>query len=261
MAIDFIMLVIAIQTVLYVFRRYSNPEFGGLYEYRWIIYALYIVVPATIASLAFVNRQNGYISVGSFCYLPADPIWYRIALAWIPRSCVFLATVIIQITIYIYIVRTMDQTANTLKEIQSSSATGETLVGSLEDESSFRKSVEVTVKTASEMMHQTTPPNMRDQRHEIKRQARLLFVYPMAYLVMWIFPLIAQILAFMKDYHDGVPFWVSLVWGFFLAAQAGIDASIFLLRERPWSQDMNPLPTWAAKIGSRIRYLSWSRKP
>ena len=47
-------------------------------------------------------HRNGYISQGTFCYLPVRPIWYRLALSWVPRYVILVVILAIYISIYIY---------------------------------------------------------------------------------------------------------------------------------------------------------------
>ncbi|SLM39472.1 Glucose receptor Git3, N-terminal [Lasallia pustulata] len=56
-----------------------------------------------MASVVFVNHTNPYVSQGTFCYLPVRPIWFRLALAWVPRYVIFGTIVGIYVAIYIYV--------------------------------------------------------------------------------------------------------------------------------------------------------------
>ena len=85
---DFAILVIALHTILHIFRPSKRVGKGGLYPYRHWIYVIWIALPILAASLAFVNPGNAYVSSGNFCYLPKRPFWYRLALSWIPRYLV-----------------------------------------------------------------------------------------------------------------------------------------------------------------------------
>lgn len=55
-----------------------------------------------MAALAFINPNSPYISQGTFCYLPARPIWYRLALSWVPRYLIFCTILGIYLAVYIY---------------------------------------------------------------------------------------------------------------------------------------------------------------
>lgn len=103
-ASDFAILMIAVHTALSIFN--ANPRIaageGGLYPYRKIAFALWIIFPVLMASLAFIN-DHPYVSAGTYCYLPVRPFWYRLALSWIPRYIIFAIIIIIYFAIYFYV--------------------------------------------------------------------------------------------------------------------------------------------------------------
>jgi G protein-coupled receptor GPR1 len=101
--IDFAILVIAIHVALFIFRPPKTIGQGGIYNYRYVVYGLWIIFPVLAASLAFVNSTSTYITTGTFCYLPSRPFWYRLALAWIPRYIILITICLIYITIFIYV--------------------------------------------------------------------------------------------------------------------------------------------------------------
>lgn len=102
-ASDFAVLQIAIHTALYIFKPKATLGEGGLYPYRYIAYAGWIAFPLLMASLAFVNNNDSYISEGTYCYLPVRPFWYRLALGWIPRYIIFIVILFIYASIYYYV--------------------------------------------------------------------------------------------------------------------------------------------------------------
>lgn len=89
----------AIHTALSVLRPGKSM---GLHSYRYVAYACWACCSLFLASLAFIDRGDVYISQGTFCYLPVRPIWYRLVLSWIPRYLILAAIVAIYLTIYIY---------------------------------------------------------------------------------------------------------------------------------------------------------------
>jgi G protein-coupled receptor GPR1 len=285
----------AFQTSRYVFRQYQNPEFGGLYEYRWTLNAFWIIIPGVMASLAFVNPEGGYVLVGAFCYVPAEPIWYRLCLAWIPRGFVFMIILITQSAIYIYIMRNVkacqevEEGANMCRVLQNGDpcdrSQGDTLEVStvrpcemkdsdLENQTSQKSewatgSVETSVNSNSstypspedsshEYMNSQTS-NMPEKRHEVQRQAKFLFIYPLIYIIMWIFPLVSQIIQYINK-PQTVPFWVSCTWGIALGAHGGVDSIIFMIRERPWTKEKAPLPNWIRRIPKKFPKVPWVRR-
>jgi G protein-coupled receptor GPR1 len=91
---------IAIHSILYIFRPSAKAGEGGLYMYRHYAYAIWLVLPILAASLAFLNSDGAYVSEGTYCYLPIRPFWYRLALSWIPRYMIFILIVVIYASIY-----------------------------------------------------------------------------------------------------------------------------------------------------------------
>ncbi|KAI9723989.1 MAG: hypothetical protein M1812_000707 [Candelaria pacifica] len=100
---DFAVLVIAIHTALCVFRSGRSSRESGLYRYRYIVYTLWIAIPIVLASLAFANTGLAYMPQGTSCYLPVRPLWFRLALSWIPRYLVFFAIFVIYFAIFIWV--------------------------------------------------------------------------------------------------------------------------------------------------------------
>jgi G protein-coupled receptor GPR1 len=94
---------IAVHTALYIFRPKSSYGEGGLYPYRHYAYTLWVVVPLVMASLAFINNSSSYVPEGTYCYLPVRPLWYRLALAWIPRYIIFIFILGMYASIYYYV--------------------------------------------------------------------------------------------------------------------------------------------------------------
>ena len=101
--VDFSVLMIAIHSALYIFKPSTSIGEGGLYPYRYIVYVLWIILPLLLASLAFLNPNGAYESGGASCHLPVRPFWYRLALSWIPRYCIFIFILATDASIYLYV--------------------------------------------------------------------------------------------------------------------------------------------------------------
>ncbi|KZF23190.1 hypothetical protein L228DRAFT_281937 [Xylona heveae TC161] len=103
-AADFAVLIIAIHAALCIFRKgapYAGE--GGIYRYRYPVYFLWATFAILGSALAFINPGYGYISIPPFCYLPIEPLWYRLALSWVPRYTILLIIIIIYIAVNIYV--------------------------------------------------------------------------------------------------------------------------------------------------------------
>lgn len=70
-------------------------------------------------------------------------------------------------------------------------------------------------------------------RNRIRRQLRLLFIYPAVYACVWIFPLVSDIIEFGKG-HNKRPYWVLVASVVSLCVQGLADTIVFCLREKPW---------------------------
>jgi len=84
----------------------TNSRMGpdGLYRYRWLIYTVWLVLPAFDASLAFVQKGgHAYLYQGTVCSLPIRPFWFRLALSWIPRYLIVIYVLYVALRIYLHV--------------------------------------------------------------------------------------------------------------------------------------------------------------
>ncbi len=102
-AADFAILIIALHTMLSIFKPAGRVGEGGLYPFRAWLYLLWLGPPLLIASLAFINGKDAYVTSGTYCYLPKRPFWYRLALSWIPRYLIISTIFTMYASIYIYV--------------------------------------------------------------------------------------------------------------------------------------------------------------
>ncbi|KAI5363066.1 Putative G protein-coupled receptor GPR1 [Septoria linicola] len=72
----------------------------GLYRIRYWVLAGWLVVPNAMTSIAFSNTGPAFVSQGGFCSLPIRPIWFRLALSWIPRYLIWIFVMGVAIRIY-----------------------------------------------------------------------------------------------------------------------------------------------------------------
>ncbi|KAK5023196.1 G protein-coupled receptor gpr1 [Exophiala sideris] len=102
-AADMSILIIALHSILYILRPNNAVGEGGLYPYRYWIYPILLIFPLLASSLVFIADSSPYTTAGTFCYLPKRPIWYRLALAWVPRYIIIAIILIMYIWIYVYV--------------------------------------------------------------------------------------------------------------------------------------------------------------
>ncbi|KAK2614250.1 hypothetical protein N8I77_001096 [Diaporthe amygdali] len=70
-------------------------------------------------------------------------------------------------------------------------------------------------------------------RDRIRRQLRLLFVYPAVYACVWVFPFIIDVVGHDKD-HNRSPYWILVASLVSMCVQGLADAIVFCVREKPW---------------------------
>ncbi|KAF5017932.1 hypothetical protein F66182_10116 [Fusarium sp. NRRL 66182] len=73
-------------------------------------------------------------------------------------------------------------------------------------------------------------PGTIKSREKILRQLRLLFIYPIVYVAVWILPFIVQ----LTGYGRGAPYGMRLASIIFLCSQGLANAVVFSLKEKPW---------------------------
>jgi G protein-coupled receptor GPR1 len=110
---DFMVFIIGIYTAVYVFnpKRTQAANQGGLWRWRYYIFALWFTIPGLLAGLAFIN-PTAYVPLVTWCYLPPRPLVWRYTLAWGPRYFILLTISVLYVTLYIYVrlvYRTIDR--------------------------------------------------------------------------------------------------------------------------------------------------------
>ncbi|KAF8463498.1 G protein-coupled glucose receptor regulating Gpa2-domain-containing protein [Kalaharituber pfeilii] len=275
--LDFAILVIAVHSALYIFRPPTALGEGGLYKYRYYLYGIWLAFPLLMAALAFANEANAYTSQGTYCYLPARPIWLRLALAWIPRYLILITILILYASIYVY-VRIKFRTFRTniaptileMDDVDSNALPTNTAPGRLPDLHSHGltetepenrhamtgASDEPFVKNSDSQglekahkflglpsfLHSHSPPidgptataELLKRRYVIRRQLRLLFIYPLVYALMWVPPLISHSLQYTDYFANHPSFPLLCLVSFTLPVQCAVDCWLFATREKPW---------------------------
>jgi hypothetical protein len=76
--------------------------------------------------------------------------------------------------------------------------------------------------------------HIRRQRRRIHRQLRLMFVYPLVYILMWLIPFLLHSMNY-NDYYASHPLWFFRIGQTICLASMGfVDCFVFSLREKPW---------------------------
>lgn len=75
---------------------------------------------------------------------------------------------------------------------------------------------------------------LRQRRRAIQRQLRILFIYPVVYMAMWLIPFIVHCMSYSDRYAQHPIFPLSLLSSFCQTFMGFADVSVFCWRERPW---------------------------
>lgn len=233
---DLAILSFAIHTLLTIF----NPHrAGGLLFLRSYVLCSCLLIPVLLASLAFVNGV-GYTSFDVYCYLPVRPLWYRFVLSWGPRYAIMLAILVIYCTIYFYV-------SNELRHMERQS------MGLGEEKRNFAWTMDkimLFIKTGNTEEREqpqdiiaelTSHTNQRlaARYRTIAKQMKIVFLYPIAYFLLWIFPMVQNSIRI-----EQVPlnYPVACIVSFTQAFNGVVDTLVFLYREKPWRLTVSNTP-------------------
>lgn len=311
---DFAVLALAIHTALLIFKKSSGPE-GGLYKFRYYVYAINILLPLLMASLAFVdNGRRSYAPMVTWCYLPPRPMWYRFVLSWGPRYIIIISIIAIYVSIYIYVkleyskvikefkqsqtyLEDNDQTFN-LNTILSNQNEKLNQTSGNPSSGCFSKACRVLNKVyhivifallrffsyfpgfsflepsklfasqgsnevpdldsrslAIREFQKDTMSRFEQRRNMIERQIRSIFVYPVAYVFLWIAPFAVHVLQIKYEFDHGPVFWVGAIAAFMQPFNCVVDTIAFSIRERPWVDRKERIFT--RRNADKIKYHFW----
>lgn len=79
-----------------------------------------------------------------------------------------------------------------------------------------------------------TRANMQ-RRRAIQRQLRLLFIYPVVYMMMWVMPFVAHAMNYSNHYAQHPVFAVSILSIWAQNIMGIVDVCVFCWREKPWA--------------------------
>lgn len=278
-AIHVLLLVYVPQSKLHNGRNYE----GGLYRVRYAVYAVSFLLPALLASLAFVDKA-GYIPLTNWCYIPSRPLWLRLALSWGPRYFIILSIFIIYGSIYRHVVNKYSKLESTMPESSGKKKERKGILwkvykflkimlfqrvffseSSSKNSASESSSQSIYAKEASdarepdyEELNQETLEQFERRKSQVERHMRAIFIYPVSYVFLWAIPLIVHALDFRYGLgsHPIVP--LNAISAFMQPFNCTIDTLVFFVREKPWKlttkkvdSDLNIVgeyPTWRKSI-------------
>lgn len=71
-------------------------------------------------------------------------------------------------------------------------------------------------------------------REKIKRQLWSLFVYPLVYMIIWVFPFVSHVMGYDDQVLRNDPQWLLVLGILSLSVQGMVDCLLFTVREQPW---------------------------
>lgn len=284
---DVAILSFAVHLALLIFRpgdkvKHGKNLEGGLFRYRYFVYAISALLPLTLASLAYIH-DAGYVGVTNWCALPPSPVTYRLVLNWAPRYAIIIAIFLIYGSIYWHVSKQYRQMRRsfgalhgerTKKKWYRKIFTAFRLFGwlvfpdiQLGSEETSRKygdmvdvpNSETTIGNnmgntqsgigksneldhAREDVNRETFRNFEMRRVQIVRQMKSIFIYPISYVILWLAPLAVQATQYNYRYDSGI-FWLNAISSFMQPFNATVDTLVFLLREKPWNLTTDSLDT------------------
>ncbi|CUM51824.1 unnamed protein product [Debaryomyces fabryi] len=256
---DIAILSFAIHIALLVFkpnqtvRRGMSYE-GGLFRYRYYVYAISILLPILLASLAFINSM-GYEPLTNWCYIPTRPLWYRLVLSWIPRYLIIISIFVIYGCVYRHVTKQYNNVGNTMIGTDESKNENMSIWKRFCKALGFVLFLNVLLSDSPKMdenqpndahienNHNLTPENLNDdtlqqfrkRRLQVERQMKTIFIYPVSYIFLWVFPLTVHALDFKYGISRKPIVWLNSISAFMQPLNCTVDTIVFLIRERPWN--------------------------
>ena len=83
-------------------------------------------------------------------------------------------------------------------------------------------------------VHHATARVVKTRRRAIQRQLRLLFIYPVVYMLLWIVPFISHCMQYSNYYAQHPSFYLSALVTFCQCFMGFTDVVVFSWREKPW---------------------------
>ncbi|KAL2707831.1 G protein-coupled receptor GPR1 [Kluyveromyces marxianus] len=74
----------------------------------------------------------------------------------------------------------------------------------------------------------------KNRRDQIKRQLKSIFIYPVAYLLLWVFPFAVDCSQYRYEIYHGPIVWLAYIATFMQPLNGVVDVAVFMFREMPW---------------------------
>ncbi|KAK6200053.1 putative plasma membrane G-protein coupled receptor [Scheffersomyces amazonensis] len=76
--------------------------------------------------------------------------------------------------------------------------------------------------------------NFRKRQRIIEKQMKSIFVYPFAYIFVWVFPFILHVTQINYEEYHGPIYWINCMAAFMQPFNGFVDTLVFFYREKPW---------------------------
>ncbi|KAG7746194.1 hypothetical protein KL912_004454 [Ogataea haglerorum] len=86
-----------------------------------------------------------------------------------------------------------------------------------------------------QLLHEEAMERLRIRQLQIMRQMKVVFIYPVSYMLLWLWPFVAQCFQLQHGRRAYYHLWVFCMSSFFQAFNCTIDTLVFLFREHPWN--------------------------
>ncbi|CUM54561.1 unnamed protein product [Debaryomyces tyrocola] len=247
---------------------------GGLFRYRYYVYAISIFLPILLASLAFINGI-GYEPLTNWCYMPTRPLWCRLVLSWIPRYLIIITIFVIYGCVYRHVTKQYSNVRNTmmgtdeaehettstwkrfykalgfvlflnvilsdsLKKDDNDTPINEEQQPSnfVNDSSRENQSSETPINNNHNLiqgnLNEDTLQQFKRRQVQVERQMKTIFIYPVSYIFLWIFPLIVHAFDFKYGLSRKPIVWLNSISAFMQPFNCTVDTVVFFIREKPW---------------------------
>lgn len=83
-------------------------------------------------------------------------------------------------------------------------------------------------------IHLENLKQFRRRQRIIKKQMKSIFIYPVAYIFLWLFPFILYVTQLNYMNTDGPIYWINCMGAFMQPLNGFVDSLVFFYRETPW---------------------------
>lgn len=83
-------------------------------------------------------------------------------------------------------------------------------------------------------IHLENLKHFRRRQRVIKKQMKSIFIYPVAYIFLWLFPFILYITQLDYEHERGPIYWLNCMGAFMQPFNGFVDSLVFFYRETPW---------------------------